>query len=175
MNTKQEVMENLQMVDEYLPAMFPHVDKLSFIVTGGASFLLKGYTNKVTLDIDSITTIDENVLSFLESFSINNAASEVTPLSSTYTERLTKVRGGFNVLDELNLDKLFNQLISGLTHNTETSPLKQLFVKTLCVNQDMVTEPVTSYEIKEIEKDLNAFSFYQRKKAFKAKKKDLLE
>ncbi|WP_214688606.1 MULTISPECIES: hypothetical protein [unclassified Exiguobacterium] len=76
---------------------------------------------------------------------------------------------------ELNLDKLFNQLISGLTHNTETSPLKQLFVKTLCVNQDMVTEPVTSYEIKEIEKDLNAFSFYQRKKAFKAKKKDLLE
>lgn len=99
MNTKQEVMENLQMVDEYLPSMFPDVNKLSFIVTGGASFLLKGYTNKVTLDIDSITAIDENVLSFLESFSINNAASEVTPLSSTYKERLTKVRGGFNVLD----------------------------------------------------------------------------
>ncbi|AJD93588.1 hypothetical protein JMA_42710 (plasmid) [Jeotgalibacillus malaysiensis] len=99
MNTKQEVMENLQMVDEYMPAMFPELKKLSFVVTGGASFLLKGYTNKVTLDIDSITEMDESVLSFLESFSINNAASEVTPLSSSYTERLTKIRGGFGVLD----------------------------------------------------------------------------
>lgn len=36
MNTKQEVMENLQLADEYIPAMFPELKKLSFVVTGGA-------------------------------------------------------------------------------------------------------------------------------------------
>lgn len=99
MNTKQEVMENLQMVDEYMPAMFPELKKLSFVVTGGASFLLKGYTNKVTLDIDSITEMNDDVLDFLASFSINNAASMVTPLSDSYQDRLIKICGELNVLD----------------------------------------------------------------------------
>jgi len=99
MNTKQEVMENLLMADEYLPAMFPEVKDLSFVVTVGASFLLKGYTNKFTLDIDSITEMDDSVVSYLESFSINNAASEVTPLSSSYKERLTKICGEFSVMN----------------------------------------------------------------------------
>lgn len=76
---------------------------------------------------------------------------------------------------ELELDKLFNQLISALTYKTEKSPLKQLFVQTLGVTKDMVSEPVSNYEIKEIEKDLHAFSFYQTKKVLKSKQKDLLD
>lgn len=101
MNTKQEVMENLVFADDYISAVFPEMKKLSFVISGGASFLLKGYTNKFTLDIDSVTEMDENVLSFLESFSINNAASEVTELSTTYKERLTKVERKFKILDVL--------------------------------------------------------------------------
>lgn len=99
MNTKHEVLENLQIADQFMETVFPDMDKLTFVVTGGASFLLKGFKNKFTLDIDTITEINHDVLLYLESFSINNSASEVTKLSSTYKDRLVKLKGKFNILD----------------------------------------------------------------------------
>lgn len=75
---------------------------------------------------------------------------------------------------DLKLDKLFNQLISALLHETEKNPLKQLFVETLGLTEAMISEPISSYEIKEIEKDLHAFSFYQTKQVLKSQSKDPL-
>lgn len=99
MNTRKEVLENLKFADQYMSTVFPDMDKLSFVITGGASFLLKGFSNKFTLDIDTITEMNHDVLVYLESFSINNSASEVTKLSATYKERLVKLKGKFDVLD----------------------------------------------------------------------------
>lgn len=99
MNTKQEVLENLLFADQYMEAMFPNVKKLTLVITGGASFLLKDFKDKVTLDIDTISELDEDMLLYLESFSINNGASAVTYLSNSYQERLEKVKGNFKVLD----------------------------------------------------------------------------
>jgi hypothetical protein len=99
MNTRKEVMENLKFADEYMATAFPETEKLNFVITGGASFLLKGYRNKFTLDIDTITEMNHDVLAYLESFSINNSASEVTRLSSTYKERLEKVKSTFDVFE----------------------------------------------------------------------------
>lgn len=106
MNTRNEVMENLQFADQYMSTAFPGMEKLTFVITGGASFLLKGYRNKFTLDIDTVTVMDEAILAYLESFSINNSASEVTHLSATYQERLVKVNGAFDVF---NLNVLSNE------------------------------------------------------------------
>lgn len=70
---------------------------------------------------------------------------------------------------ELQLEKIFNQLISAMLYKTEKNPLKRLFVETLGLTSDMTMGKVSSYEIKEIEKDLHAFSFYQTKKELKSK------
>ncbi|PLS19216.1 hypothetical protein CVD28_02055 [Bacillus sp. M6-12] len=99
MNSRKEVLENLKFADQYMSTVFPDMDKLSFVITGGASFLLKGFSNKFTLDIDTITEMNHDVLQFLESFSINNSASEVTKLPKSYKERLVKLKGKFEVLD----------------------------------------------------------------------------
>lgn len=99
MNSKQEVMENVLMADEYMGQMFPHIQKLELIITGGSSFLLKGLGNKFTLDIDSITDLDEDVTEFLESFAINNHAIEVTKLPTGYKERLVHFKSKCKVLD----------------------------------------------------------------------------
>lgn len=99
MNSKQEVMENLLMADEYMGHMFPHIEKLEMIITGGSSFLLKGLGNKFTLDIDSITELNEDVKDFLESFAINNHAIEVTKLPTGYKERLVHFKSKCKVLD----------------------------------------------------------------------------
>lgn len=99
MNSKQEVMENIMMADEYMGHMFPHIQTLKMILTGGSSFLLKGLGNKFTLDIDSITELDADVAEFLESFAINNHAIEVTKLPSGYEERLVQFKSKCKVLD----------------------------------------------------------------------------
>lgn len=99
MNTRQEVVENLKFADQFISTVFPEMEKLSFVITGGASFLLKGFSNKFTLDIDTITEMNEDVLLYLESFSINNSASEVTKISPSYKDRLVKLKGKFDVLD----------------------------------------------------------------------------
>lgn len=65
---------------------------------------------------------------------------------------------------ELQIEKLFNQLITALLFKAEKSRLKQLFVAMLELSPDMISGKVSSYEIKVIEKDLHAFSFYQTKK-----------
>lgn len=70
---------------------------------------------------------------------------------------------------ELQLEKIFNQLISAMLYKTEKKPLKQLFVDSLGLTSTMTTGKVSSYEIKEIEKDLHAFSFYETKKELKSK------
>jgi len=99
MNSKQEVMENLLMADEYMGQMFPHVKKVEMILTGGSSFLLKGLGNKFTLDIDTISPIEPNVMEFLESFAINNHALDVTKLPTGYEERMVQFKSKCNVLD----------------------------------------------------------------------------
>lgn len=99
MNSKQEVKENLLMADEYMGHMFPDIKKLNLTITGGSSFLLKGFSNKFTLDIDCITELEPTVADFLESFAINNHAVEVTKLPSGYEERLVKCELKLNVLE----------------------------------------------------------------------------
>lgn len=99
MNSKKEVMENILMADDYMGAMFPHIEKLELILTGGSSFLLKGLGNKFTLDIDSISELDSNVAEFLESFAINNHAVEVTKLPSGYKERMVHFKSNCKVFD----------------------------------------------------------------------------
>lgn len=76
--------------------------------------------------------------------------------------------------NHLNLVKLFDQIISGLLHETEKNPLKVLFVETHSINENMIFKPASSYEIREFEKDLHAFSFYETKKVLKETRKDLL-
>lgn len=68
---------------------------------------------------------------------------------------------------EFELEELFNQVISGLLYNLEENRLKQFFVDLLSLNQDMVTNEVSDFEIKEFEKDLYAFSFHEIKKTLK--------
>jgi hypothetical protein len=99
MNSKQEVLENIYMADEYMGHMFPHIQKLEMIITGGSSFLLKGLKNKFTLDIDSITELDDDVKDFLESFAINNHAIEVTKLPTGYKERMVHFKSKCKILD----------------------------------------------------------------------------
>ncbi|PLS19217.1 hypothetical protein CVD28_02060 [Bacillus sp. M6-12] len=69
---------------------------------------------------------------------------------------------------ELQIEKLFNQIITALLYKKEQNRLKQFFVKSLELHPDMIMGKVSSYEIKEIEKDLHAFSFYQTKKELKS-------
>ncbi|ADO59933.1 DUF6036 family nucleotidyltransferase [Paenibacillus polymyxa] len=99
MNTVNEVMENFLMADQFIKQVFPNLDRLELVVVGGASFLLKGFDNKFTLDIDTITQLDSDVLDYLESFSINNASSEVITLSETYYERTVALPSQCKVLD----------------------------------------------------------------------------
>jgi hypothetical protein len=68
---------------------------------------------------------------------------------------------------ELQLDRLFNQIISALLHKKEQNRLKQSFVNRLELHPDMISGKVSSYEIREMEKDLHAFAFYQTKKELK--------
>lgn len=99
MDTKEEVLENLIFVDQFIKKEFPQMDKLELVLVGGASFLLKGLKTNYTLDIDTISHLDEEVKSFLESFTINDAALEVVTVSPSYKERLVRFEAGFNVLD----------------------------------------------------------------------------
>lgn len=99
MNTKQEVLENIYMADEYMGAMFPDIQNLPLIITGGSSFLLKGLKNKFTLDIDTISDVSPEVSDYLESFAINNDALEVTKLPTGYQERLVHFKSKCKVLD----------------------------------------------------------------------------
>ncbi|WCK57323.1 DUF6036 family nucleotidyltransferase (plasmid) [Aneurinibacillus sp. Ricciae_BoGa-3] len=99
MNTKSEVVENLALADQFISTIFPNLDKLNLVISGGASFLLKGFDNKFTLDIDTVTKLDEDVLLYMESFAINDSASEVTKLSASFRDRLVPFQDSFNVLD----------------------------------------------------------------------------
>lgn len=99
MNTKNEVMDNFLMADQFIQQVFPDLKKLELVVVGGASFILKGFDNKFTLDIDTISELDANILDYLESFSINNAASEVITLSKSYMDRTRKLPTKCKVLD----------------------------------------------------------------------------
>ncbi|MBP1309189.1 hypothetical protein JOD82_002209 [Paenibacillus sp. 1182] len=99
MNTVNEVMENFLMADQFIKQVFPNLDRLELVIVGGASFLLKGFDNKFTLDIDTIAQLDSDVLNYLESFSINNASSEVITLSETYYERTVALPSHCKVLD----------------------------------------------------------------------------
>lgn len=69
---------------------------------------------------------------------------------------------------EFHIEPLFNQIIAAMLSNTEQNRLKQWFVDMLELTPDMIAGKVTSYEIKVVEKDLNAFSFYQTKKELKS-------
>lgn len=69
---------------------------------------------------------------------------------------------------ELRLEKVFNQLVSAMLYKTEKNALKQLFVEMLDLKESMIIGKVSSYEIREIEKDLHAFSFYETKKELKS-------
>ncbi|WCF11511.1 DUF6036 family nucleotidyltransferase (plasmid) [Paenibacillus thiaminolyticus] len=99
MNSKSEIMENFYLADQFIQRLFPDISKLQLIIVGGASFLLKGFESKFTLDIDTISILDSDVQSYLESFSINSAASEVITLSKTYYERTTLIPSDCKVLE----------------------------------------------------------------------------
>ncbi|MFF2531241.1 DUF6036 family nucleotidyltransferase [Brevibacillus sp. NPDC058079] len=99
MNTKLEVMENFLMADQFINQIFPDLKKLELVIGGGACFLLKNFESKFTLDIDNVTRLDHEVLDYLESFSINNAASEVITISKSYYERTKKMPSKCKVLE----------------------------------------------------------------------------
>lgn len=99
MNTKNEVMDNFLLADQFIQQVFPGLEKLELVIVGGASFILKGFDNKFTLDIDTISQLDSSILDYLESFSINNAASEVITISESYLERTRKLPTKCKVLD----------------------------------------------------------------------------
>lgn len=99
MNTKAEVVENMVLADKYIGKLFPDMEHLKLVIIGGASFLLKGYESKFTLDIDTITELDANVREYLESFYINNAAKDVSKISKTYQSRLLKVNCKCKILN----------------------------------------------------------------------------
>lgn len=63
----------------------------------------------------------------------------------------------------LGLSDAFNQVIQALLLNHDSDRLKQLFVIELGIHEGLVEKNVSTYRIKEIEKDLRAFSFYQTK------------
>ncbi|WP_027415041.1 hypothetical protein [Aneurinibacillus terranovensis] len=63
---------------------------------------------------------------------------------------------------ELGLDDLFNQIISALF--SEKSELKNEFISILEITPDMVSKRASPFEIKEMEKDLNAYLLYQQKR-----------
>jgi hypothetical protein len=98
MNTKAEVIENLVLADQYIGTLFPDMKNLKLVITGGASFLLKGYESKFTLDIDTISDLDLNIQEYLESFGINNAAREISKISKTYSSRLLKLNSKCKIL-----------------------------------------------------------------------------
>lgn len=156
MNSRREVMENLVFADQYIQQLFPHIKELKLVVTGGASFLLKGYKNKFTLDIDTISELDAEVVDYLESFAINNSASEVTRLPKGYEERLVSLRTKkLNVLkidvlsnEDLVLSKLGRSSSDDLTDILETGILDDTNMEQLYVLAESLLEEQPSFQAK---------------------------
>jgi len=75
----------------------------------------------------------------------------------------------FEKRKELQLEGIFYHLIFTLLQNKETFRLKELFVEELALHSEMIPENFhpSPYKVKEIEKDLRAFSFYQTKRELK--------
>lgn len=94
MDIKREIVENLTEADEYYAQMFPTAQPIEVTIIGGSAMVLMGCRGKVTYDIDIINHFNEEILSYLESFSINNQAAHVAFLPLGFEERLKKTAYG---------------------------------------------------------------------------------
>lgn len=99
MDSKEEVLENLRLADQYVTKAFPDVKKVNLVVIGGAALILKGFENKSTLDIDSVFRIEGQLSDFLRSFSINSDAADVSILPQGYENRLERLELGLSTLE----------------------------------------------------------------------------
>lgn len=65
----------------------------------------------------------------------------------------------------LGIGYIFDQVISALFHETEKKLFKQDLISLLEIREDMITNKIVGYGIKEVEKDLNSFFTYWRKRS----------
>jgi hypothetical protein len=140
MDTKEEVLENLVYVDQFIKKSFPNLNNLELILVGGASFLLKGLSSDYTLDVDNISQVDTDVMEFLNDFSINDAALEVIKISPSYRERMEKLEVDFNVLNVYlvsNEDLIITKL--GRSGRKDLEVLKKSGILN-CVNVSLLTQ-----------------------------------
>lgn len=99
MDTREEVVENLALADQCMKKMFPTIGKVKLILVGGAAIILKGFENKMTMDIDTVTKLEDEVSEFLEDFAINSQASGVSVLPEGYESRMEFLDLGLEVLE----------------------------------------------------------------------------
>jgi hypothetical protein len=61
---------------------------------------------------------------------------------------------------ELGIDAVFNQIITTLLNKADSYPFIADWIELLDIKKDMVTKEPSSYEIREMMKDLKSFIFY---------------
>ena len=64
---------------------------------------------------------------------------------------------------ELNIELLFNTVISALFHQRDKKIVKQELIDLLCINEEMAGEKIEGFAVREFDKDLNVFIFQFRK------------
>ena len=94
MGIKREIVENLMEADAYFAQMFPSEQSIEVTIIGGSAMVLMGCRGKITYDIDIINHFSDEILSYLESFSINNQAAHVAFLPKGFETRLKKTTYG---------------------------------------------------------------------------------
>lgn len=65
---------------------------------------------------------------------------------------------------EHRIEPIFNQVISALLYEPQKSQLKLDFVSTLGITKDMITENISSFQIKEMMKYLHSFQLCFKKR-----------
>ncbi|MCM3624323.1 hypothetical protein M4D70_19025 [Brevibacillus borstelensis] len=67
--------------------------------------------------------------------------------------------------EDLEIQSIFDQVISALFYETEKRPIKQeIIIDLLGIRQEMIQNGVEGYGIKEFDKDLLAYGMYWRKR-----------
>jgi hypothetical protein len=62
------------------------------------------------------------------------------------------------------LSGVFNQILCAIFHQMDKCPIKYDIAKMLRLKKEMIETPVTSFELKEVTKDLYSFAWYVKKR-----------
>jgi hypothetical protein len=98
MERREDVLENLRFADDEIHQSMPGCKEVELTVIGGACMLIRNYISRYTVDIDTVTKLEDAVKECLWAYSINNDSIEVATLHPSYMFRLKKLNETFKVL-----------------------------------------------------------------------------